>query len=154
MAPNILSREEVELLVNAPKISGLLGIRDRAIFETLSATGLRAQEFIHLRVYDLDPRRGTLLVRQDKAGRDHTLLLGASALFWIETYLRETRSLLAAATTAAAAVHDNALFLTRRGRPFTTRELNQLVRHYLAAVEIKKQGGCHLFRRSRAVHLL
>ncbi len=153
MSPNILSREEVELLVSAPKISGLLGIRDRAIFETLSTTGLRALEFINLRVYDLDPRRGTLLVRQDKAGRDHTLLLGASALFWIETYLRETRSLLVAGATAVA-VHDNTLFLTRRGRPFTTRELNQLVRHYLAETGIDKQGGCYLFRRSRAVHLL
>jgi integrase/recombinase XerD len=151
MSHNILSREEVELLVNAPQVSGLLGIRDRAIFETLSATGLRAQEFINLRVYDLDPRRGTLLVRQDKAGRDHTLLLGTSALFWIENYLRETRSLLVAVSTAAA--HESALFLTRRGRPFTTRELNELVRHYLAATGIEKQGGCYLFRRSRAVHL-
>jgi integrase/recombinase XerD len=135
-------------MVSAPKVSGPLGIRDRAMLETLSATGLRAQEFINLRLYDLDPRRGTLLVRQDKAGRDHTILLGASALFWIEHYLRETRSLYVASAAAG-----DVLFLTRRGRPFTTRELNQLVRHYLTATGIDKQGGCYLFRRSRAVHL-
>ncbi len=109
---------------------------------------MRTREFVNLRLYDLDRRRGTVLVRQDKGGRDHTILLGSQALFWIDHYLRETRSLFVASATAG-----DALFLTRRGRPFTTRELTQLVRDYLAAAGIDKRGGCYLFRRTRAVHL-
>lgn len=148
MARYILSSEEIERLIQLPKLIGPLGIRDRAILETLHSTGLRAAELVNLRLYDLDRRRGLLLVRQDKGGRDHTVLVGMSARFWIDQYLRETRSLFVPSPLAG-----DVLFLTRRGRPFTVRELNGLVRGYLAVAGIDKRGGCYLFRRSRAVHL-
>jgi integrase/recombinase XerD len=148
MSRHILTPAEVEHLIQLPKLIGPLGIRDRAILETLHATGLRAAELVNLRLYDLDRQRSLVLVRQDKGGRDHTVLLSMSAWFWIDHYMRETRSLFGASPLAG-----DVLFLTRRGRPFTVRELNELVRYYLAEAGIDKRGGCYLFRRTRAVYL-
>ena len=63
---HVLTISEVEQVLQQPNISDPLGLRDRAILEVLYSCGIRRAEVIHLKLYDLDPERGTLLVRQGK----------------------------------------------------------------------------------------
>src|SRR5262249_24387441 len=71
-----------------------LGLRDRAILETLYSTGLRRLELFSLELYDLDAERGTVLVRQGKGRKDRMIPIGERALAWIDRYLAEVRPAL------------------------------------------------------------
>jgi integrase/recombinase XerD len=72
---HVLSATEAERIINQAGVGGALGVRDRAILETLYSTGVRRSEFIGLRLYHLDAERGTIMVRQGKGKKDRTLPL-------------------------------------------------------------------------------
>ncbi len=77
--------------MNGADLKDQLGIRDRAILETLYSTGIRRMELVHLRLYDLDVERGTLVVRQGKGKKDRMVPIGERALAWIDKYVTEVR---------------------------------------------------------------
>ena len=62
-----------------PDIGEPLGLRDRAMLETLYSTGIRRKELMHLKLYDLDRERGTLMIRQGKGKKDRMVPIGERA---------------------------------------------------------------------------
>jgi integrase/recombinase XerD len=73
----------VEAILAAVDSQSRLGLRDRAILETLYSTGIRRMELIHLTLADVDAQRGVLTVRQGKGKRDRVVPIGQRALRWL-----------------------------------------------------------------------
>jgi integrase/recombinase XerD len=144
----ILTQDEVETVLAQTHAFGQRGVRDRAILETLYATGVRRSELANLKLYDIEFSQGTLLVRQGKGNKDRLIPIGERALRWIERYLHEVRPLL---VTDRA---DTTLFLTDHGQPFIRNRLSALVKDYLQRSGIEKPGACHLFRHTMATLML
>ena len=80
---HVLTQAEVERVINQTDITTVLGIRDRAILETLYSTGIRRMEVIQLNLHDVDGDRGTLMIRQGKGRKDRMTPIGERALKWI-----------------------------------------------------------------------
>ena len=144
----VLSQDEVESILAQTHAFGQRGVRDRAILETLYATGIRRSELANLQLYDIDCAQGTLLVRQGKGRKDRLIPIGERALLWIDRYLRQVRPQL---TTDRA---DTTLFLTDHGQAFINNRLSDLVKGYLDRSGITKPGVCHLFRHTMATLML
>lgn len=145
---HVLTEHEAEQILNLPDLQDPLGIRDRAMLETLYSTGMRRMELIHLRLYDLDRDRGTVMIRQGKGKKDRMIPIGERALAWIDRYLTDVRPAL------ALDPDDGTLFLTTYHDPFTKNRLTQLVRDSVKAADIGKTGACHLFRHTMATVML
>jgi integrase/recombinase XerD len=125
-----------------------VGLRDRALLETLYSTGLRRTECARLTVPDLDPERGVVFVRQGKGRKDRVVPIGDRALMWIDRYCIEARPQL------VVPPETHVLFLTARGRPIRPSRLSEQVRRYLARSGVGKPGSCHVFRHTMATLLL
>jgi integrase/recombinase XerD len=146
--PRSLSLAEVETILAVPDVSDPLGVRDRAILETLYGTGLRRRELVNLDLGDLDQARGVVLVRRGKGSKDRLAPMGASALTWTRRYLEKCRPLL---EVSAA---EPALFLSGYGGRLNPNYLGNWVRKTIDKAGIGKTGSCHLFRHACATHLL
>jgi len=131
-----------------PDVREPLGLRDRAILETLYSTGMRRTELIRFGVFDLDQERGTVMIRQGKGKKDRMVPIGERAVRWIDKYAGEVRREL------VLAPDDGVLFLTQEGEPLSTVRLSQLVRDYVRRAEVGKTGACHLFRHTMATAML
>jgi len=145
---HILNVAEVEAVLAVPDITAPIGIRDRAILETLYSTGMRRLELIQLKLFDLDPERGTVMIRQGKGKKDRMIPIGSRALAWITKYRDDVRPNL------ASGADDGTLFLTTLGEAFLPNRLTQLVRDYVDAGQTGKRGSCHLFRHTMATLML
>jgi len=145
---HVLTASEAERVLGIPNVAGLLGLRDRAILETLYSTGMRRMELANLKLYDLDQERGTVFVRQGKGKKDRMIPMGVRAFGWVRRYLDEARPSL------ALTPDDGLVFLTNVGLAFEPNRLTQLVRDYVDAAEIGKTGSCHLFRHTCATLML
>jgi integrase/recombinase XerD len=145
---HILSAEEADRILNGVDMNEALGVRDRAILETLYSTGIRRMELCNLHLHDIDYDRGTLMVRQGKGKRDRLLPIGDRALAWIAKYRDEVRP------AYALADDEGCLFIGRRGEKIGTDRLSRLVRAYVDRAQINKIGSCHLFRHTMATLML
>ena len=145
---DILSAEEIEAILRHTQVYGDIGIRDRAIFETLYSCGIRRKELAGLTLRDIDFVRGTLVVFEGKGLRDRVIPIGKRACAWVYKYLEDVRPSLVVGEDAGH------LFLTDYGEPFLRNRVTDLVKKYFEAVGIDKPGGCHLFRHSMATHML
>ena len=143
-----LSQSEVEAVLAQPDLATPLGLRDRAMLETLYSTGLRREEVLALHLSDLDRQHGTLLVRRGKGNKDRFVPIGTRALAWIDKYLSEVRPALAQDSCTPI------LFLTKTGRAMHPNHFSAEVREYLEKAGIAKAGACHLFRHSTATLML
>jgi integrase/recombinase XerD len=143
-----LSVSEVEAVLELPDLATPVGLRNRALLETLYSTGLRRAEALALELADLDRERGVLLVRQGKGCKDRFVPIGQRALAWIDTYLREARPRL------TDDPQQRLLFVTRTGRRMHPNQLSGLVRRLLREAGIAKAGACHLFRHATATIML
>lgn len=144
----ILSETDVDLILARCDVTTPLGIRDRAILETLYSTGIRRTECIGLSLTDVDRERGVLRVRHGKGRTERYVPIGARALAWLEKYLIEVRTQWVTDPTTAA------LFVLHTGRPLTPTQLSGRVRGYLQQSGLGTPGACHLFRHSCATAML
>ena len=145
---DILNTKEAETVLSVADITTPLGIRDRAIMETLYSTGIRRQEVIGLDVYDLDDGRGVLRIRHGKGNKDRVVPIGDRALTWVQKYQFEVRP------TLVVDHQESALFLGSEGQRLTGPHLGKVVRNYIKQADIGKTGSCHLFRHSMATAML
>jgi integrase/recombinase XerD len=145
---HILSREDIERVMAQTALHGELGIRDRAMLETLYSTGIRRFELIGLKLYDIDLRNGTLFVRAGKGERDRYVPLGSRAIGWLRRYIEDVRPEL------VIEPDEGHLFLHEFGEPFEKNRLSDRVKRYLRAAGIDKPGSCHLFRHAMATQML
>jgi len=149
---HILSREQIEQVMaltlrtdeqGRPDVKGL---RDRAILETLYSSGIRRGELAGLKLYDVDLKNGSLLIREGKGKKDRYVPLGARAAHWIRRYIEVRPELV-------IEPDQGYLFLHEFGEPFQKNRLSDLVKRYLLAVGIEA-GSCHLFRHAMATQML
>lgn len=145
---HVLSREDIERVMAQTTLHGELGIRDRAMLETLYSTGIRRSELVGLKLYDLDVRNGTLYVRAGKGERDRYVPLGSRAIGWLRQYIEDVRPEL------VIEPDEGWLFLHEFGEPFEKNRLSDRVKKYLIAAGIEKPGSCHLFRHAMATQML
>src|SRR5690606_21546496 len=82
--PKTLSEDNVDALLGAPDTSTPLGLRDRAMLETLYATGLRVTELVKLNLLDASLNEGVVRVTLGKGGKDRLVPLGQEAIHWID----------------------------------------------------------------------
>jgi len=144
--PHSLSSDEIETLLAAPDTSTTLGLRDRAMLETLYATGLRVSELVGLTLdrVRLDPG----FVRVIGKGRKERLVpLGFSAISSIEDYLQHARSKLNQRRLPQ-------LFLNHRGGPLTRQGFWKILRGHGVRAGISSQISPHIIRHSFATHLV
>ncbi len=146
--PDHLTEDEVEALLQAPDVATPLGLRDRAMLETLYATGLRVSELVALRHDQLDLRTG--LVRVVGKGRKERIVpLGEEAAHWLSRYLETARPALASPGTP-----DEHVFLNRRGAGMTRHNFWHIVRRHARAAGITRHLSPHTLRHAFATHLL
>jgi integrase/recombinase XerD len=144
----ILTAAEIERVLRHTAIFGDRGVRDRAVIETLYATGIRRMELAQLRLYDVDALSRTLIVRQGKGGKGRVLPIHAHALHWIDRYLVEIRPGL------LIDANETTLFLNDHGQSFRGGQLTEKIKDYFLACGIDKPGACHLFRHTMATRML
>jgi integrase/recombinase XerD len=146
---DILTAQEADSVIGQPDVETPLGVRDRAILETLYSTGIRRKELAGLTLYDLDAARGTLMVRDGKNRRDRVVPIGERARAWIEKYVVEVRP------AYAMEPDEGYLFLTMDGGPFhALSQLGAMVHRCLDQAKVGKAGGCHIFRHTMATLML
>ncbi|MGI9115827.1 MAG: tyrosine-type recombinase/integrase [Chthoniobacterales bacterium] len=144
----ILSAADVEAIINIPDLAMPMGVRDRAILETLYSTGIRRQELCMLELGDLDYDRGLVRIEQGKGKKDRFSPIGERAIKWIEKYLVEVRPRL------CPSLNERALFLNTLGTRITPGRLGSHVGELIRKAQIGKVGSCHLFRHTFATLLL
>jgi integrase/recombinase XerD len=149
----ILTEAEARKIVTAPKGSAPLVLRDRAILETLYATGIRVSELIALRPEDVDTEERVLRVVSGKGGKDRNVPLTAAAARALEAHLGLGRGALAAGGNDRVAPTAQ-LFLREHGGVMTRTVVGQLVRRWSGRAGVRKHVTCHTFRHSVATHLL
>jgi len=144
--PSYLSAEEVDALLAAPEVTRPLGLRDRAMLETLYATGLRVSELVSLRVGQmrLDPGYVRVL---GKGSKERIVPVGSQARAWVARYLEHGRTVLDKR-------RDDALFLSVRGAAMTRQTFWQLIKRYGKVAGITRHLSPHTLRHSFATHLL
>jgi integrase/recombinase XerD len=146
--PDVLSIFEVDEILKMPDTSNRLGIRDRAMLETLYATGIRVSELVNLKQSNLMIEDGLILV-YGKGSKERLVPIGRPARQWIEEYQKQSRVHL-----VKSGMSQDALFLNVRGTKLTRDMIRKLVEKYTLAAGIKKKVHPHTFRHSFATHLL
>ena len=146
--PKTLSEAQVELLLAAPDLTTPGGLRDKAMLETLYATGLRVSELISLKTFHLALNEGFLRVVEGKGGKDRIVPLGEEAIYSLQRYLQEGRPELLKGRL------DDAVFITRLGSAMSRQAFWQLVKKYAKQQDIQVPLSPHVLRHAFATHLL
>ena len=145
--PKTLSEAQVEALLAAPDVATPAGLRDRAMLETLYASGLRVSELTGLNGLQVGLTEGVVRVI-GKGDKERLVPLGEEARHWIVRYLREARPVLLSGRIA------DALFVTRLGGPMTRQGFWKLIRQYARRAGISAPLSPHTLRHAFATHLL
>ncbi len=147
--PKTLTEQQIEDLLNAPNLQNELGIRDKAMLETLYATGLRVSELIALAFSQVSIDPGVVRVI-GKGGKERLVPLGEEAIACLQHYIKNARADLMAQHPPC-----NALFVTRRGKPMTRQAFWYLLKRYATLANIDAQSlSPHTLRHAFATHLL
>ena len=146
--PKQLSEAQVEALLAAPDVRTALGLRDRAMLETLYATGLRVSELVGLKLAQVAHDAGVVRV-VGKGNKERLVPMGDEAVAWISSYLRDVRPAL------AAPAKPDAVFLTQRHGPLTRQAFWALIKRYAVRAGIPSAAlSPHVLRHAFATHLL
>ncbi len=146
--PTFLEIPEVELLLAQPDIRQPKGIRDRAILETLYATGVRVSELIGITRSSLIEEERFIRIF-GKGSKERLVPIGSVALDWIRKYQDLVRPAL-----LKGIQRSDILFLSMHGRPLTRIAVWQILKFYVAEAGIEKRVSPHTLRHSFATHLL
>ncbi|MEX1095558.1 MAG: tyrosine recombinase XerC [Planctomycetales bacterium] len=146
--PHFLSTEQVALLLEAPPANEPMGLRDRAILETIYSAGLRVAELVGLDLDDWDRDANVLRVR-GKGRKERIAPIGGYAVRalvrWLEVRVPHP---------ASSSVEARAVFLNKFGRRLTTRSIGRMLEKHLAVTGVDRLTSPHTLRHSFATHLL
>jgi integrase/recombinase XerD len=145
--PQVLTIQEIELLLGSPDTRSPQGVRDRAMLELLYATGIRVSELIALDVRDVQP--GMRFIRCGGAGKERILPIGAPAAEWASVYVNEYRNLLIKNET-----DEQALFVNVSGKRLTRQGFWKLLKKAAMDAGISGEITPHTLRHSFAAHLI
>ena len=145
--PIILSFDEVERLLDAPDTSKESGMRDKAMLETMYATGLRVSELCSLPLSSINVQNRLIVVRHGKGNKQRTVPISPFALEWLETYIHDFRS-------KNKGKKKKEVFLNLRGEPISRNYFFMQVKKYAEQVGIEVSISPHTLRHCFATHLL
>lgn len=144
--PQILTGQEVELLLSQPVCVDAKGIRDKAMLEIMYATGMRVTELLSLDVDDVNMNQGA--VRCNNAKKTRLIPIYPAALRALSIYLRDVRE------TMLSDPDEKALFVNVNGMRMSRQGFWKILKHYQVTANINKDITPHMLRHSFAVHLL
>ena len=146
--PKVMSEKQVDHLLAAPDLETPLGLRDRAMLETLYASGLRVSELVNLKIHEVGFNEGVVRAL-GKGSKERLVPLGEQAIDWLSRYLSEARPEI------LKGQQSEALFVTARGGAMTRQAFWQLIKRYalIAGIEPAKLSP-HVLRHAFATHLL
>ena len=142
--PRILTGEEIRRLLEQPDIKDAKGCRDKAMLETLYATGIRVSELIALDLSDVNTATELITCRN---GKDRIIPIYASAVKAIEHYISFARPVMSAAGEVAMFVNTGGDRMTRQG-------FWKILKSYAAKARIDEDITPQVLRNSFAAHLL
>jgi len=146
--PRNLSEDQVAALLSAPDTETPLGLRDRAMLETLYATGLRVSELVGLKLSQVSLDMGVVRVL-GKGNKERLVPLGEEAIDWLKRYCTTARAELGGDAKAEA------VFVTARRGPMTRQAFWQLIKRHAATAGIARAAlSPHTLRHAFATHLL
>ncbi|MDD7739282.1 MAG: site-specific tyrosine recombinase XerD [Fusicatenibacter sp.] len=144
--PEIMSVQEVDLLMRQPDEKSPKGIRDKAMLELLYATGIRVSELIHLKLTELNLQMGYIACRE--SGKERIVPFGSAAKKALERYVKEARNIL-------LGVHESEyLFVNCSGTPMSRQGFWKILKGYAKSAGITTDITPHTLRHSFAAHLL
>ena len=144
--PQILTGREIELLLAQPVCVDAKGFRDKAMLETMYATGIRVTELIDLNIGDVNLDVG--IIKCAGAKKSRAIPLYPAALNALRTYVESVRSMM------LADPEEKALFVNVNGVRMSRQGFWKILKHYQASAHIEKEITPHTLRHSFAVHLL
>jgi integrase/recombinase XerD len=145
--PKSLTEDDVEKLLAAPAVENALGLRDRAMLETLYASGLRVSELVTLKMAQVSQDMGVVRIL-GKGSKERLVPLGEEALAWIRRYLKDARPQILGQRSA------DALFVTARAAAMTRQSFWHLLKRYALRAGLRKAISPHTLRHAFATHLL
>jgi integrase/recombinase XerC len=151
--PHFLSAEALTQLVGAPSADAALGLRDRAVLETLYSAGLRVSELTGLNVDDIDLDAAAATIR-GKGRRERLAILGELATEALRAWLAVRPALARNRNGVRPTKKPEAVFLNKRGGRLTSRSVGRLLEKYLALTGLDPRTSPHSLRHSFATHLL
>jgi integrase/recombinase XerD len=151
--PRVLSRAEVGRLLEQPKGSEPLALRDRALLELMYACGLRASEAVGLTLGDLDLEEALLRAR-GKGSKERVVPIGRQAATAVRLYCASGRPALLGSHAASTPAAQARLFLNSRGAPLTRQGLYKIVQSHARRAGLSERMSPHTLRHSFATHLL
>ncbi len=146
--PHFLSSDELDRLLHAPPADQSLGLRDRAILETIYSAGLRVSELVGINDGDLDLNDGIVRVR-GKGRRERMAPVGSHATRAIRRWQRK-RVLAKDVPSGPLAP----TFTNKFGRRITVRSVGRMLEKYLKITGLDLRSSPHTLRHSFATHLL
>ncbi|HWP80722.1 MAG TPA: tyrosine recombinase [Candidatus Acidoferrum sp.] len=144
--PQILSKTEVELLLEQPDVSEFKGLRDRCMLEVLYATGIRVSELVDLNIEDVNLSIGFIRCRAGE--KERIVPLYPLAIRFVMDYLNTARPIFATASSG------NALYLNMSGERLTRQGFWKLLKKYQQTADIRTRITPQTLRHSFAAHLL
>lgn len=151
--PRFLTLSEVERLLNNPDIGKPLGLRDRAMFEFLYATGVRVSEIINTKIGDINLAVGFVKIF-GKGGKERIVPIGKIAISYIQQYLENVRHNLVKKNKKGSKDSTDMLFLNWYGEPLTRQGFWKIIKWRARCAGITKIVSPHIIRHSFATHLL
>ncbi len=146
--PEVLSIEEIDMMIDVIDLAKPEGIRNRAIIETLYGCGLRVSELVNLEISKVYLQEQYLIV-EGKGNKQRVVPMSEVSIERILEYMREVRS-----KTEVKPGEENILFLNRHGSRLTRQMIFTIIRRLAAAADIRKKISPHTLRHSFATHLL
>jgi integrase/recombinase XerD len=146
--PEVLSVDEIELIISSIDLSSKQGERNRAILETLYSCGLRVTELINLKISNINFKEGYLKVI-GKGDKERLTPIGSNALKYILIYVNEVRI-----HQKISKNQEDFVFLNNRGSKLSRVMIFTLIKKIVNKVGIKKKVSPHTFRHSFATHLI
>ncbi|WLT01233.1 site-specific tyrosine recombinase XerD [Lactobacillus helsingborgensis] len=147
--PVALTVDEINHLLEQPNTNKKLGLRDRALLETLYATGIRVSELINLKFNDLHEELKLIKVF-GKGSKERLIPISEVALSWIDSYKEKVRDPL----ILKVGQNCDFIFLNSRGTALTRQAVWQIIKKYCNMAGIQKNVTPHTLRHTFATHLL
>jgi integrase/recombinase XerD len=151
--PTFLSLDDVDKLLAAPDVSAPLGLRDRAMFELLYATGMRVSELVNVRGGDLHLDEHYLTC-VGKGNKERLIPIGEQAAAWVTQYQRDARPSLVAHASGKSGKASTRLFVNARGGSLSRIGFWKILKRHGAAAGLSRTLSPHVVRHSFATHLL
>ena len=145
--PKSLSEADVESLLAAPDVETPLGLRDRAMLETLYAAGLRVTELVGLPLAQLSLNQQVVRV-MGKGSKERLVPLGEVAAEWLTRYISTARNQILDGRSS------NDLFITVRGATMSRQMFWNIIKRYAIKAGISATISPHVLRHAFATHLI